>query len=187
MNAVFKSLCSELLMKKEFVSIGLTNPKDTTNVGSVMRAAGCYEADQVLYSGTRYDRAVKMSTDTQKASASIPLVNIVSLGVDNLIDAVTPDTKIVCVDLIQGATPLPAFQHPEKVLYVFGPEDGTIEQKIVDRADFVVFVPTVGCMNLAASVNVLLYDRLAKSARADAGDELIRQSKDGNNNVKVRS
>ncbi|MFQ3185526.1 MAG: hypothetical protein ACI8Q3_000542, partial [Marinomonas primoryensis] len=62
----------------------------------------------------------------------------------------------------------------------------TIDQKVVDRADFVVFVPTIGCMNLAASVNVLLYDRLAKSARGDAGDELIRQSKDVNNNVKVR-
>lgn len=173
-------------MENEFVSIGLTNPKSTSNVGSVMRAAGCYQVDQVLYSGSRYDRAAKMSTDTKKATTSIPLINIDNFGVDNLIDAVDSDTKIVCVDLIQGATPLPAFSHPEKALYIFGPEDGTIEQKIVDRADFVVFVPTVGCMNLAASVNVLLYDRLAKSARATAGDELIRQSKDVNNNVKVR-
>ncbi|ETX10289.1 23S rRNA methyltransferase [Marinomonas ushuaiensis DSM 15871] len=174
-------------MNKEFVCVGLTNPKGAENVGSVMRAAGCYQVDQVLYSGQRYDRAVKMSTDTQNASTSIPLINIETLNVDNLIDAVDSDTKIVCVDLIQGATPLPAFQHPEKALYIFGPEDGTIEQKVVDRADYVVFVPTVGCMNLAASVNVLLYDRLAKSVRAEAGDELIRQSKDVNNNVKVRA
>jgi tRNA(Leu) C34 or U34 (ribose-2'-O)-methylase TrmL len=26
----------------------------------------------------------------------------------------------------------------------------------------VVYVPTIGCMNLAATVNVVLYDRLAK-------------------------
>jgi tRNA(Leu) C34 or U34 (ribose-2'-O)-methylase TrmL len=173
-------------MKKEFVSIGLINPKSTSNVGSVMRAAGCYQVDQVLYSGHRYDRAMKMSTDTKKTSASIPLINIESLGVEGLIDTVDSDTAVVCVDLIQGATSLPVFSHPEKALYIFGPEDGTIDQKIVDQADFVVFVPTVGCMNLAASVNVLLYDRLAKSARAVAGDELIRQSKDVNNNVKVR-
>lgn len=31
-------------------------------------------------------------------------------------------------------------------------------------------------MNLAATVNVLLYDRLAKSEDMLAGDELIRQS-----------
>ena len=175
-----------LFMNKDHVSIGLTNPKGAENVGAVMRAAGCYQANQVLYTGLRYDRAAKMSTDTRNARSSIPLVNIETLGVDNLIDAVGPETKIVCVDLIQGATALPAFEHPENALYIFGPEDGTIEQKIVDRADYVVFVPTVGCMNLAASVNVLLYDRLAKSSHIKNNDELICQSKDGNNNVKVR-
>jgi hypothetical protein len=46
-------------------------------------------------------------------------------------------------------------------------------------------------MNLAASVNVLLYDRLAKSvlmqARNNQADNvLIRQSRDTNNKVKVR-
>lgn len=173
-------------MKTEFVTIGLTNPKNASNVGSVMRAAGCYQVNQVLYSGTRYDRAVKMATDTQKALSSIPLINIDTLGVESFIDAIDDDTQIVCVDLIQGATPLPAFEHPKKALYIFGPEDGTIQQNQVDRAHHVVFVPTIGCMNLAASVNVLLYDRMAKSSRAEAGDELIRQSKDGNNNVKVK-
>ena len=173
-------------MKKQQVTIGLMNPKSTANVGAVMRAAGCYQVDQVLYTGQRYDRAAKLATDTKKARMAIPLSNVQSLGVDNLIDAVDADTKIICVDLIQGATPLPAFEHPEKALYIFGPEDNTISQTMVDRADAVVFVPTIGCMNLAASVNVLLYDRLAKSARAHAGDELIRQSKDINNNVKVK-
>jgi len=48
-------------------------------------------------------------------------------------------------------------------------------------------VPTVGCMNLAASVNVLLYDRLAKAADRKVGDALIRSSRDTNNRVKVPS
>ena len=169
----------------EQVIIALTNPKSTSNVGAVMRAAGCYQADQVLYSGSRYDRAAKMATDTKKAHHSIPLAHLDSLGVSSFIDAVDEDTEIVCVDLIQGATPLPAFKHPAKALYIFGPEDGTIAQQVVNQAHHVVFVPTVGCMNLAASVNVLLYDRLAKSSRAQAGDEWILKSKDSNNNVKV--
>jgi len=44
-------------------------------------------------------------------------------------------------------------------------------------------VPTVGCMNLAASVNVVLYDRLAKSATLSQLDdnEQIRQNRDINN------
>ncbi|MCB5162220.1 RNA methyltransferase [Marinomonas algarum] len=173
-------------MPNTTVSIGLINPKSITNVGAVMRAAGCYQVDQVLYTGQRYDRAVKMSTDTKKMSQTIPLLSMNSNDAMALLEGVDAQTQIVCVDLIQGATPLPAFQHPAKALYLFGPEDGTINQAVVDRADHVVFVPTVGCMNLAATVNVLLYDRLAKSDRANAGDALICQSKDINNNVKVR-
>lgn len=86
-----------------------------------------------------------------------------------------------------GATPLPEFHHPEKALYVFGPEDGTISQAVIDKADAVVFVPTVGCMNLAGSVNVLLYDRLVKSDLSMTNDELILQSRERNNRVKIRN
>ncbi len=158
-------------MKNTRVSIGLSNPKSPTNVGAVMRAAGCYRVDNVIYTGERYDRAAKFQTDTKSMSRKIPLT-----GVNSLLDDLPADTHIVCVELAEGAIPLPHFQHPENALYVFGPEDGTIAQDVVDRADAVVYVPTVGCMNLAATVNVLLYDRLAKSEDMLAGDELIRQS-----------
>ncbi len=167
-------------MNKSKVTVGLTNPKSPSNVGGVMRAAGCYRVDAVFYTGVRYDRAAPFHTDTQNVSHTIPLMKT-----ESLLDEVSEDTRIICVDLVEGATPLPEFQHPEKAFYIFGPEDGTIEQSVIDRADAVVYVPTVGCMNLAASVNVLLYDRLAKSAQTITGDALIRQSRDTNNKVKV--
>ncbi|MCY7297360.1 RNA methyltransferase [Alteromonas sp. a30] len=160
--------------------IGLTNPKSPTNVGSVMRAAGCYQAKAVFYTGERYTRAAKFQTDTKAMRDSIPLQ-----AAESLLDVVPDGAKMVCVELVEGATPLPEFVHPENAFYVFGPEDGTIEQAVVDNADAVVYVPTIGCMNLAATVNVLLYDRLAKSGLSFAGDALIRQSRDRNNNVKV--
>lgn len=171
---------------KRYSAIGLVNPKSPTNVGGVMRAAGCYEADDVFYTGKRYALAVsngnsQYNTDTQAASDIIALT-----GVESLIDVIDQDVSIVCVDLVEGAIPLPEFKHPEKALYIFGPEDGTISQQVINRADAVVYVPTVGCMNLAASVNVLLYDRLAKSDSTIAGDDLIRNSRDNNNRIKVK-
>ncbi|HAU04423.1 MAG TPA: 23S rRNA methyltransferase, partial [Pseudoalteromonas shioyasakiensis] len=33
-------------------SIGLLNPKSPTNVGGVLRAAGCYNAKQVFFTGS---------------------------------------------------------------------------------------------------------------------------------------
>lgn len=163
------------------VLIGLTNPKNPSNIGSVMRAAGCYRANAVFYTGERYARAAKFHTDTKDRSRDIPLA-----GVECLLDAVPVGAKVICVDLIEGAIPLPDFKHPENAFYIFGPEDGTISQQVIDRADAVVYVPTVGCMNLAASVNVLLYDRLAKSNSVESGDQLIRKSRDINNRTLVK-
>lgn len=163
------------------LSIGLNNPKSPTNVGMIMRAAGCFQVDSVFYTGERYDRAAPFNTDTQNASLSIPLTWVPSLPGE-----VTDDTEIVCVELVEGAIPLPAYEHPAKALYIFGPEDGSIHQKVIDRADSVVFIPTVGSLNLAASVNVLLYDRLAKMPASDSYTELIRESRDANNRSKVK-
>lgn len=163
------------------VYVGLVDPKSPTNVGSVMRAAGCYQVDQVRYSGTRFERAARYQTDTKDILAKRPPVPAEQL-LANLPDGM----KIVCVELAEGATPLPQFVHPGQALYVFGPEDGSIPQTMIDQADHVVYVPTIGCMNLAASVNVLLYDRLAKAPETPQGDALIKSSRDINNRVKVR-
>jgi len=95
---------------------------------------------------------------------------------------------VVCIELVEGASSLLEFQHPQNAFYIFGPEDGTLDQAIIDAADSVVYIPTIGCLNLAATVNVVLYDRLAKSAKPPMGmgDELIRQSRDANNRVRVK-
>ena len=66
-------------MKEVKVSLGLTKPKSPTNVGAVMRAAGCYGVDAVFYTGERYDRAVKLNTDTKAVSQNIPLTGVTSL------------------------------------------------------------------------------------------------------------
>ena len=170
------------MTKESNVSIGLINPKSPTNVGAVMRAAGCFRVDSVFYTGERYVRAARFNTDTQNASRDIPLV-----GAPCLLECVPENTKIVCVEFVEGAIPLPEYQHPDKAFYIFGHEDGTIGQEIIDRADAVVYVPTIGCMNLAASVNVVLYDRMAKSALTIANNELIILSRDTNNRVRVKA
>tara|TARA_R110001583_G_scaffold19176_1_gene75374 strand:+ start:12602 stop:13117 length:516 start_codon:yes stop_codon:yes gene_type:complete len=169
-------------MSETSITVGLSNPKSPTNVGAIMRAAGCYEVNRVIYTGTRYDRAVKLNTDTQKVSNSIPLTQQQHL-LDNLAD----DIKVVCVDLVEGATPLPNFNHPKKAIYLFGPEDGTLSQQLINQADDVVYIPTIGCMNLAATVNVVLYDRLSKSDIFITDNDLIKQSRDNNNRVKVKT
>ena len=150
-------------------------------MGSILRAAGCYQAQSIRYTGTRYARAKAFSTDTKNAH-----FNIAVTQVSTVIDPINDKnlTKIA-IELVEGATPLPLFKHPEKALYIFGPEDGTIEQDVIDQCDYVVYIPTIGCMNLAATVNVLLYDRLAKVTKMPNDDQIIINSRDTNNRTKL--
>lgn len=160
--------------------IGLTNPKSPTNVGMVMRAAGCYQANGVFYSGTRFDRARKFHTDTKNVKEHIPLV-----AVENLLDTIPEGATLVAVELIEGATPLMDFVHPDNAYYLFGPEDGSIKKAVLQHCKHVVYIPTIGCMNLAATVNVVLYDRLVKSGRAVIAERPIAENRDVNNKIKL--
>lgn len=149
-------------------------------MGSILRAAGCYQAKSIRYTGERYARAKSFSTDTKNAHLNIPVTQV-----DNVIDLDSDQNLVkIGVELVEGAIPLPQFVHPENALYIFGPEDGSLSQHIVDQCQQIVYVPTIGCMNLAATVNVLLYDRLAKTAVMPNDDQVIKTSRDTNNRTK---
>lgn len=141
------------------IGIGLHYPKNHLNVGSTLRAAFVFNADLVAISGQRYHRA---STDTMKAYRHVPLIHV-----ENILDAIPFDCVPVAVDILPRATMLPKYVHPKRAFYIFGPEDGTLGKNVVDRCRDVITVPTNQelCLNLAATVNVVLYDRRAKEAR----------------------
>lgn len=142
-----------------YAAIGLHRPKNPLNVGSVLRAAHCYGAAMVATSGQRYTRS---PTDPAAAYRHIPLVQGQELR-----DLIPFDCVPVAVDLIDGARPLHTYSHPERAFYVFGPEDGTLDKPVLEWCRDVVYVPTHFCMNLAATVNVILYDRMSKAMKAD--------------------
>ena len=142
-------------MTRGFSSIGLVRPKDKANVGSVLRAAHCYGSSLVAIQGDRTN--LSSITDTSKAARHMPV-----LRGDDLF-AMCPHLAVpVAVDLVDGAIPLPDFTHPESAFYVFGPEDGTLGSAHLLKCKYRVMIPTNICMNLAATVNVVLYDRMAK-------------------------
>ncbi|MFT6102721.1 MAG: tRNA(Leu) C34 or U34 (ribose-2'-O)-methylase TrmL [Candidatus Endobugula sp.] len=159
-------------MKNSYTCIGLFNPKSPENVGSVMRAAGCYGVSSVFYTGTRYDHAKAFYTDTQKIYETLPLI-----GVEELKDIVPFGCIPVAVELIDGAKTLTTYKHPPRAFYIFGPEDGTLKKEITDLCEDIVYIPTAGCMNLAATVNVVLYDRLAKGDDFSYHQDAFKQAK----------
>jgi tRNA(Leu) C34 or U34 (ribose-2'-O)-methylase TrmL len=151
---------------RRYSCIGLFNPKSPENVGAVMRAAGCYGVNSVFYTGTRYARAQDFVTDTKKIHQDIPLI-----GIDDLQKIIPLGCTPVAVELVDNARALPDYTHPDRAIYIFGPEDGSLSKEVLAWCEEVVYIPTHGCMNLAATVNVLLYDRLAKGLNTKSGPQ----------------
>ena len=82
--------------------------------------------------------------------------------VKSLFDVMPYDCVPVAVDLVDGAIPLSDYRHPERAFYIFGAEDATLGKRVLDKCRDVVYIPTNFCMNLAATANVVLYDRMIK-------------------------
>lgn len=154
-------------MKRGFSAIGLYRPKDPANVGGALRAAGIYGAGFVSIEGMR-GRALDHAANTMAAHRHIP-----TFIADDVLSARPHDCQLVVVDLIPGAVALPTFHHPDRAMYLFGPEDGTLGARHAAKAQHVVYVPGAACMNLAACVNVVLYDRMAK--RGEWKDSLVER------------
>lgn len=144
------------MVARGYFAVHLFNPRDHNNVGSALRACGAFGAAYLSYAGRRYQ---KHPSDTQKAYRHMPLHH---LGEEAQTLLVPYDCVPVAVEIVDGAVPLEHYAHPERALYVFGPEDGSIAPSVLAQCRDVVRIPSTFCLNLGAAVNVVLYDRTAK-------------------------
>lgn len=140
------------------ICIGLDNPKSSINVGHALRAAGCFGAQLMAVSGYRYHRAC---TDTMNAVGRVPLVTT-----DDLHRVIPFSCVPVAVELHNRAVSILNYVHPASAFYVFGAEDATLGNRVLPWCRDVIYIPTSACLNLAACVNVVLYDRTAKAPSA---------------------
>ena len=145
-------------MAAEFAAVALHRPSRRENIGGVLRAADVYGVELVVLGGGALPpQPLGHPTDTTEAWCRIPVV-----FADEVPDALPDDCIPVAVERVAEATPLPEFEHPERAMYLFGPENGSLDERMLERCAHVVSIPGRECSNLAAVVNVVLYDRVAK-------------------------
>lgn len=145
----------------KYPSIILTNPKYSANVGAAVRAASCFGAKQVWWTGNRVrvDEGERLPREERlKGYKSVELRQFDYPFEHFKGDGVVP----VALELLPGSECLFDFVHPEKAVYVFGPEDGSIDQVTRRFCHRFVSIPSKHCTNLAAAVYIVLYDRMIK-------------------------
>ena len=145
-------------MTEGSVSVALHRPSRRQNIGGVLRAADVYGVELVVLGGGDLPpEPLGHPSDTSKAWLRIPVV-----FADDVLDVLPEQHVTVAVERVAEATSLPEFEHPDSAAYLFGPENGSLDEAILEHCTHVVSIPGHECSNLAAAVNVVLYDRIAK-------------------------
>lgn len=148
-------------------TIFLENPKFPHNVGGAIRAASSYGIETVAWNGSRVpiDPHDGYRLPREERMRGYKEVQQVYIG-ERRPRLESLSVPIVCVELVHGSVPLPYFEHPDDAVYVFGPEDGSVSKGLRSACHYFVFIPTRHCMNLAAAVYTVLYDRDIKLVQA---------------------
>jgi len=143
-------------------SILLVNPKYARNVGVAVRAASCYGAKQVWFTGERValDPAMKKRIPREERMKGYRDVEIIQY--EKPFERFPRGVVPVAIEVRENSELLFDFEHPENALYVFGPEDGSINSTMLRHCHRFVVIPSKHCLNLAVAIGTVLYDRAYK-------------------------
>lgn len=146
--------------------LALVNPKYAHNVGAALRAASCFGATRIWWTGRRVTLDVAAGQRLPREERMKGYRDVAMVRDDRFFDRLDPGVVPVAVELRPGAECLLDFEHPARACYVFGPEDGSIPRPALACCHRFVILPTRHCVNLAAAAYLVLYDRLAKRVAA---------------------
>jgi tRNA(Leu) C34 or U34 (ribose-2'-O)-methylase TrmL len=157
-----------------YPAVLLTNPKYAANVGAIVRAASCFDAKQVWWTGNRVklDEGQRLPREERmKGYADVELRQF-----DYPFEHFKGATPIA-IELLPNSECLCDFVHPENAVYVFGPEDGSIEPVFRRHCHRFVSIPTKHCTNLAAAVYLVLYDRMIKHYQSTGEKPVLNEQR----------
>ena len=162
----------------------LSNPKYAHNVASAIRACSCFGISTMLWTGKRVDPT---TMDRLPREERMKGYKDVYWETNERPFDLFPDAVPVCVELVPHAENLASFDHPEKALYVFGPEDGSVSQVFRMHCHRFIFIPSAHCLNLSAALNVVLYDRrvkrISQGLESPVMAEILQETRGGNIDV----
>jgi tRNA(Leu) C34 or U34 (ribose-2'-O)-methylase TrmL len=140
-----------------YFGVAVWQPKSTHNVGTLWRSANVFDAAFIAVIGGRYH---KQSSDTMQTPRHVPLYEYDTF--DAFHSNIPHGCQLVGVELCDGARDIVDYGHPERAVYLLGPEDGSLSPDILRRCHSRIAIPGSYCLNLAVAGSIVLYDRIAK-------------------------
>jgi 23S rRNA (guanosine2251-2'-O)-methyltransferase len=149
--------------KKFPVIIVLDNVRSQGNVGSVFRTADAFLIEGIYLCGitaTPPHREIRKTALGATESVSWKYFKNTSAAVKEL---KSDGYRIIGIEQADGSIPLGEFRIEKdgKYALIFGHEINGVEQKIINKCDFVVEIPQFGTkhsFNIAVSVGIVLWE-----------------------------
>ena len=148
------------------LAVALIDPKYDFNVAQAVRIASCYGVPQVWFNGSRVPLDGSKGNRLPREERMKGYREVQICHGEYLFDAFDSDVTVVGVELTPSSENLVYFEHPEKALYVFGPEDGGLGKVERKHCHRIIQIPTRHCLNLSMAVGTVLYDRHYKRVLA---------------------
>jgi tRNA G18 (ribose-2'-O)-methylase SpoU len=146
-------------VRRGYFAIGIEHTKSVVNVGTLFRSAYSMGAAYIFTIGRRYKQ---QASDTTKTWRHIPLLHYHTFG--DFYKQLPHDCRLVGVEILPEARPLPGYTHPERCVYLLGAEDHGLSKEAVTRCHDLVVLPGERCLNVSVAGSIVMYDRHAKGA-----------------------
>lgn len=140
----------------------MINPKYPHNVGQAVRLCSCYGIQSLVMTGSRVPLQPSAGYRLPREERMRGYRDVTLYHYDRPFDLFEKGTPFVGVEVRENAEKLPLFSHPDKAVYVFGPEDASLTRTHLQLCHRFVVLPTKHCLNLATAIGTVLYDRQAK-------------------------
>jgi len=148
---------SDMYRDRGYFGIGIENVKSEVNVGTLWRTANCFGTAFIFTIGRRYK---KKASDTMNTPKHVPLYNYSSF--DDFYGSMPKDCQLVGLEICETSKPLETFCHPERAIYLLGPEDGSLSNRAAHKCHHIIRIASRECLNVSTAGSIALYDRKAK-------------------------
>jgi tRNA G18 (ribose-2'-O)-methylase SpoU len=140
-----------------YCAIGIYKHKTEHNIGTLWRSAYVLGAAYIFTVGKKYK---KQTSDVVRAWSRIPLFYYPEM--EDLLNNIPHDCRLVGIEIDDNAIPLADFQHPKRAIYLLGSEDLGLPKEVRDRCHFLVRLPGNSSLNVAVTGSIVLNDRVSK-------------------------
>ncbi len=140
-----------------YFGIGLENSKHAVNLGTLWRTAYNLRANFIFTINQRYK---SQKSDTVKAWRHLPFYEYQT--VEQFKESIPRECSVIGVELATNARPINNFVHPERAIYLLGPEDGSISPAALSLCRSVIYIPTELCLNVTMAGGIVMWDRISK-------------------------